>query len=115
MYAGGEEVSIRLRIFDPRRTRVVQISFRNDGVDLRCRWIAFAMNKDWAATFMHALDLLMEEAIPGEQALTFGAAGQITWKKKKFWTAIQLDLGCYSANKRRLLAEALLKSIRNGI
>ncbi len=57
----------------------------------------------------------MEEAIPGEQAITFGAAGQITWNKKKIWTAIQLDLGCYSEMKRRLLAEALLKSIRNGI
>lgn len=112
-------MSVRLRIIDLRRTPVLPVKFVDTDASSRRVWLALHWReKDWGAILSRALDLLMEDVeVNGERlSLSFaGGAGKIVWRRRAFWTIIRLDLGCYSLNKRRLVAAALKKSMRYGV
>ena len=107
-------MSIRIRIIDPRRTFVAHVHSRDTDRSSRQIWIAIhPRERDWAAVFCNALDLLMETSKVDRQRISFAeGAGQISWLRTAFWTIIRLDLDAFSEEKRHLLAAALLKSAR---
>jgi|SRR5580698_880652 hypothetical protein len=107
-------MSIRIRIIDPRRTFIARVYSRDSDRSSRHLWIAIhPRERDWAAVFRNALDLLMEISQVQRQQVTFAdGAGHIAWQRTSFWTIIRLDMSAFSKKKRRLLAAALLKSAR---
>jgi len=107
-------MSIRIRFIDPRRTFIARVYSRDSDRSSRHLWIAIhPRERDWAAVFRNALDLLMEISQVQRQQVTFAdGAGHIAWQRTSFWTIIRLDMSAFSKKKRRLLAAALLKSAR---
>jgi hypothetical protein len=107
-------MSIRIRIIDLRRTFVARVWSRDADQRLRQTWFAIhPRERDWAAVFRNALDLLMETSQMDRQRISFAeGAGQIAWQRTAIWTIIRLDLSAFSEKKRHLLAAALLKSAR---
>ena len=107
-------MSIRIRIIDPRRTFIARVYSRDSDLSSRHLWIAIhPRERDWAAVFRNALDLLMEISQVQRQQVTFAdGAGHIAWQRTSFWTIIRLDMTAFSQKKRHLLAAALLKSAR---
>ena len=107
-------MSIRIRIIDLQRTFVARVYSRDSDRGSRQIWIAIhPRERDWAAVFCNALDLLMENSKVKRQQISFAeGGGRIAWQRTAFWTIIGLDLSAFSEKKRRLLAAALLKSAR---
>ena len=107
-------MSIRIRIIDLRRTFVARLYSRDGDRSSRQIWIAIhPRERDWAAMFCAALDLLMETSKLDRQRISFAEdAGRIAWQRTAFWTIIRLDMSAFSKNKRLLIAAALLKSSR---
>ena len=107
-------MSIRIRIIDLRRTFVVRGYSRDTDRRSRQIWMAIhPQERDWAAVFCNALDLLMETCKVDRQGISFAeGAGQIAWQRTAFWTIIRLDMSAFSKKKRHLISAALLKSAR---
>ena len=107
-------MSIRIRIIDLRRTFVVRAYSRSTNRSSMHIWVAIhPRERDWAAVFQNALDLLMETSSLGQQRIDFAqGSGQITWRRTAFWTIIRLNVMAFSKKKRQLIGAALLKSAR---
>jgi hypothetical protein len=107
-------MSVRIRIIDPRRTFAAQVYSRNTERRSRHIWVAIhTQERDWAAVFCNALNLLMETSNVGQQRISFfEGAGQIAWRRTAFWTIIRLDMSMFSRKKRQLIARGLLQSAR---
>jgi len=107
-------MSIRIRIIDLRRTFIARVYSRDSDRRSRQVWLAIhPQERDWAAVFRNALDLLMETSQVERQQIIFAeGAGHIAWQRTAFWTIIRLHMSAFSEKKRRLIAAALLKSAR---
>jgi len=107
-------MTVRIRIIDLRRTFVVRVYSRRTDRRSRQIWLAIhPQERDWAAVFCNALDLLMETSNVDPHGISFAeGAGQIAWRRTAFWTIIGLNMSAFSMKKRQLIAAALLKSAR---
>ncbi len=107
-------MSVRIRIIDPRRTFVAEVSSSNTDSKLARIWVAIhPRQRDWGTVFCDALNLLMETANIDQHGVDFAkGAGHIVWRRIAFWTIIRVNMSVFSKKKRRLIADALLKSAR---